>query len=123
MNVRLFIEDVFRNRLESLGTSVPEDRLKQILRTFDLDAVQDYIDRDIRKKKDEVSGVYEKYWAITNAESHHKLKLKKITEQWTVYYIKESRRRTIMLDEDFKEITASMKLNALSCDVYPCMKF
>ena len=123
MDVKSFVEHVFQKKLSSLGLDISNYQAQRILHTFNLDAVQNYIDNDIRKHQANALTSFERHQVVREVEAAHRMRLRKITEQWTVYYARQSRKRTIMLDEDFKEITASMKLNALSCDVYPCMKF
>ena len=122
MDVKSFVEHVFQEKSNTLGLSISDYQKRQILRTFDLDAVQDYIDEDIRKKQALAMTMFKRHQIANEVEEFHREKLRKITEGWTVYYAKQLRAGRFMLDEDFKEITASMKLRALSCDAYPCQK-
>lgn len=122
MDVKSFVEHVFQEKLSSLGLDISNYQVQRILRTFNLDAVQNYIDNDIRKHQANTLTTFERHQVVREVEAAHRMRLRKITEQWTVYYARQSRKRTIMLDEDFKEITASMKQQALFCDAYPCQK-
>ena len=145
MDVKSFVVDAFEKKLESLGFNITENQLQQILSTFDLDAVQDYIDEEIRKRQVCAKNQIDKCKEARKAELYHRMKLKKIAEQWAERYSEQlgnlddmrmrrlnQQRKRLILDEffdgntvsneDIKKITASIKMEALSCDAYPCQK-
>ena len=142
MDVKSFVVDAFEKKLESLGSYITENQLQLILNTFDLDAVQDYIDEEIRKRQDCAKNQIDKCKEARKAELYHRMKLKKIAELWAERYSEQLRnmrmgrlkqpRKLLILDEffkgdtasneDIKKITASIKMEALSCDAYPCQK-
>ncbi|MEE3350685.1 MAG: hypothetical protein VZR09_11710 [Candidatus Gastranaerophilaceae bacterium] len=122
MDVKSFVEHVFQEKSRSLGLRISDYQKKQILHTFDLDAVQNYIDNDIRKHQANALTTFERHQVVREVEAAHRMRLRKITEQWTVYYARLSRRKVILLEEDFKAITESMKQQFLFCDAYPCRR-
>lgn len=122
MDVKSFVEHVFQEKSRSLGLRISDYQKKQILHTFDLDAVQDYIDEDIRKHQIIAMTEFESLRIANQIEEYHQEKLRYITEQWTVNYARRSRRKVILLEEDFKAITESMKQQFLFCDAYPCRR-
>lgn len=122
MDVKSFVERIFQEKSNSLGLRITESQKQRILHTFDLDAVQDYIDKDIRKHQMIATTKFESLRIANQIEEYHQEKLRDITEQWTVYYARQSRRNVILLEEDFKAITESMKQQFLFCDAYPCRR-
>ena len=120
MNVKSFVEMVSRKKLESMGNHISNDELQRILDTFDLDAVQKYIDEDIRNNQAKYWSWDQKIRAANECERHHRERLRQITEQWSVFFVRQSRLNERMLNKDFSAITESMKL--WGCDAYPCQK-
>jgi hypothetical protein len=135
MNVEKILEEAFLKEVTRLQLTLTSDELANIRKTFDIEAVQQAIDNEIKQIKRHYKKISKKYYdqnifqqqrmeniirkKITKLERYHRQNLKKLAQKYAqilaetrIAYLTESEASNARLI-----LKASFKT---PCDIYPC---
>lgn len=123
MDVREIVISEFKSVFDRHGFTTPQEFLRVAETPFDLRSVQQAVDRDIERIRDELrfETTMERNRRIQIRESHHKEELKRLSRQYALRILKNVNRGESINESMAKDEKRLMKAEAVAvCDMYPC---
>ena len=125
MDVLRIATDEFVKELQRSGISITESQLQTLRSPFNLIAVQNAVDSDLKRTEESYRtySLLERQRQVAIRERYHEANLRNLSRQYAQIIVQQ-RRRGESLSKSMA-ITGQVSLKAAAgrgCDIYPCEK-